>query len=126
MHAQMFDWLAIKQDLASLKTLGIAGKSVSPFVVHSLEDVPERHRLRSELYARENFSQKLLPSPAIPSKRPDKLRIGYFSADYGEHPVAYLIVKILEQHNRDKFEVFGYSLRGNQQVELRQRLINSF
>ena len=92
----------------------------------SLEDMPERHRLRSELYARENFSQKPLPSPAIPSKRPDKLRIGYFSADYGEHPVAYLIAKVLEQHNRDEFEVFGYSLHGNQQVELRQRLINSF
>ena len=125
-QAQMCDWLAIKEDLASLKTLGIAGKSVSPFVVLSLEDVPERHRLRSELYARENFSQKPLPSPAMPSKRPDKLRIGYFSADYGEHPVAYLIAKVLEQHNRDKFEVFGYSLSGNQQVELGQRLINSF
>ena len=62
----------------------------------------------------------------MPLKRPDKLRIGYFSADYGEHPVAYLIAKVLEQHNRDEFEVFGYSLRGNQQVELRQRLINSF
>ena len=125
-QAHMCDWLAIDEDLASLKILGIAGKSVSPFSVLSLEDVPERHRLRSELYARENLSQKPLPSPAMPSKRPDKLRIGYFSADYGEHPVAYLIAKVLEQHNRDEFEVFGYSLRGNQQVELRQRLINSF
>ena len=32
----------------------------------------------------------------------------------------------MEQHNRDEFEVFGYSLHGNQQVEIRQRLINSF
>ena len=126
MQAQMCDWRAIKKDLASLKTLGIEGKSVSPFTVLSLEDMPERHRLRSERYAKENFSQKPLPAPAMPSKRPDKLRIGYFSTDYGEHPVAYLIAKVLEQHNRDEFEVFGYSLRGNQQVELRQRLINSF
>ena len=126
LQAQMCEWLAIKEDLTSLKTLGIAGKSVPPFTILSLEDMPERHRLRSELYAREKFSQKPLPSPAMPSRRPDKLRIGYFSADYGEHPVAYLIAKVLEQHNRDEFEVFGYSLNGNQQVELRQRLMNSF
>ena len=126
LQAQMCEWLAIKEDLTSLKTLGIAGKSVPPFTILSLEDMPERHRLRSELYAREKFSQKPLPSPAMPSRRPDKLRIGYFSADFGEHPVAYLIAKVLEQHNRDEFEVFGYSLNGNQQVELRQRLMNSF
>ena len=126
LQAQMCEWLAIKEDLTSLKTLGVAGKSVPPFAILSLEDMPERHRLRSERYAREKFSQKPLPSPAIPSKRPDKLRIGYFSADYGEHPVAYLIAKVLEQHNRDEFEVFGYSLHGNQQDELGPRLINSF
>ena len=40
--------------------------------------------------------------------------------------MAYLIAKVLEQHNRDKFEVFGYCLNGNSQTELRQRLINSF
>ena len=32
----------------------------------------------------------------------------------------------MEQHNRDEFEVFGYSLHGNQQDELGPRLINSF
>ena len=125
-QAHMCDWLAMNEDLPSLKALGIEGQSVSPFTVLSLEDVPERHRLRSELYARENFLQKPLPSPAMPSKKPDKLRIGYFSTDYREHPVAYLIAKVLEQHNRNEFEVFGYSLHGNQQFEIRQRLINSF
>ena len=125
-QAHMCDWLAMNEDLPSLKALGIEGQAVSPFTVLSLEDVPERHRLRSELYARENFLQKPLPSPGMPSKKPDKLRIGYFSTDYREHPVAYLIAKVLEQHNRNEFEVFGYSLHGNQQFEIRQRLINSF
>ena len=125
-QAHMCDWLAMNEDLASLKALGIDGQAVSPFQVFSLEDVPERHQLRSELYARENFRQKPLPLPGMPSKKPDKLRIGYFSTDYGEHPVAYLIAKVLEQHNRNEFEVFGYSLHGNQQDELRQRLVDSF
>ena len=33
---------------------------------------------------------------------------------------------MLEQHDRDQFEVFGYSLHGNQQSDMRQRLSQSF
>jgi protein O-GlcNAc transferase len=67
-----------------------------------------------------------LPLPAKPSKKPTGIRIGYFSADFKEHPVAYLLAKVFEQHNRDKFEIFGYSLQGNTEDELQKRLIKSF
>ena len=36
------------------------------------------------------------------------------------------MAKMLEQHDRDQFEVFGYSLHGNQQSDMRQRLSQSF
>jgi predicted O-linked N-acetylglucosamine transferase (SPINDLY family) len=36
------------------------------------------------------------------------------------------MAKMLEQHDRDQFEVFGYSLHGNQQTDMRQRLAKSF
>ena len=109
-----------------MKALGLEGKAVSPFNVLSLEDAPDRHQLRSEKYAQENFRQNPLPSSRMSPNKPEKLRIGYFSADFREHPVAYVIAKVIETHNRDEFEVFGYSLHGNRQDELRQRLENSF
>jgi protein O-GlcNAc transferase len=37
-----------------------------------------------------------------------------------------LITKVLEQHNRDQFEVFGYSLYGSSSCAMRQRLEKSF
>ena len=93
----------------------------------SLEDAPDRHLIRSEIYAKANFPQKTLPPKARPSKRPKRIRIGYFSTDFKEHPVAYLIAKVLEQHNRDQFEVFGYSFHGVRKVKcdsgLKSRLI---
>jgi len=92
----------------------------------SIEDSPERHQLRSEIYAREKLSQKPFPAIVKPSKKPKRLRIGYFSTDFKEHPVAYLIAKVLEQHNRNSFEVFGYSLYGSKKSSMRQRLTNSF
>ena len=92
----------------------------------SLEDAPDRHLIRSEIYAKANYPQKALPPKARPSKRPKRIRIGYFSTDFKEHPVAYLIAKVLEQHNRDQFEVFGYSIYGSSSCIMRQRLKKSF
>jgi predicted O-linked N-acetylglucosamine transferase (SPINDLY family) len=40
--------------------------------------------------------------------------------------VAYVIAKVLEQHNRDQFEVFGYSIYGSSSCIMRQRLKKSF
>ena len=45
--------------------------------------------------------------------RPDKdrrLRIGYVSPDFsGQHSVTYFIESLLTQHDRDRFEIFGYA-----------------
>jgi predicted O-linked N-acetylglucosamine transferase (SPINDLY family) len=120
------NWDGIAKDINLIPELGTSEKDVFPFILVSLEDAPERHLIRSEIYAKANFSQKTLSPKARPSKRPKRIRIGYFSTDFKEHPVAYLIAKVLEQHNRNQFEVFGYSLYGDKKNEMRQRLEKSF
>jgi predicted O-linked N-acetylglucosamine transferase (SPINDLY family) len=125
-QAHICNWDSITKDVKLIPKLGISETHVSPFILLPLEDAPERHLIRSEIYAKANFSQKTLPPMARPTKRPKRIRIGYFSTDFKEHPVAYLIAKVLEQHNRDQFEVFGYSVHGNKKSEMRQRLEKSF
>jgi predicted O-linked N-acetylglucosamine transferase (SPINDLY family) len=124
--ALVCDWSSLDIEQPRFEELGIVEDSVQPFTMIPLEDAPERHRLRSELYAIETYPNRALTLPAMPRGKSTRLRIGYFSADFTEHPVGYLIAKVLELHNRDKFEIFGYCLNGNSQTELRQRLINSF
>ena len=51
-----------------------------------------------------------------------KLRIGYVSSDFREHPVAYLMVGILENHDRDAFEVIGFAIGPPGQDPLGQRV----
>lgn len=51
-----------------------------------------------------------------PSRPPDghgqgKLRIGYVSADFRLHPVSFLMGRLFELHDRDRFEIHAYSLR---------------
>jgi len=125
-QAHICDWPSIDKDRSYFNNLGIIGDAVTPLSMLSLEDAPDRHRLRSELYAKERLLQKPLPPIAKPSIKPKRLRIGYFSSDFKEHPVAYLISKVIEKHNRSKFEVFGYSLNDNKKNEMRQRLSKSF
>jgi predicted O-linked N-acetylglucosamine transferase (SPINDLY family) len=41
---------------------------------------------------------------------PDRrIRIGYLSPDFHQHPVARFLLPLLKHHDHDQFEVFGYS-----------------
>ena len=125
-QAHICDWSSIAKDIERLPRLGTTKEYVSPFALLSLEDSPERHRTRAETYAAAIYQQRPLSGQVKPSQKPKRIRLGYFSSDLKEHPVAYLMAKMLEQHDRDQFEVFGYSLHGNQQSDMRQRLSQSF
>lgn len=54
-----------------------------------------------------------------------KIRIGYFSADFHQHPVSHLTAELFELHNRDRFEVIAFSLLPNKD-SMRNRLENAF
>jgi len=55
----------------------------------------------------------------------EKIRIGYFSADFKNHPVAFLIAELFELHDRSRFEIYGFSLV-NAADEMRGRLKLAF
>jgi predicted O-linked N-acetylglucosamine transferase (SPINDLY family) len=55
-------------------------------------------------------------------RRPDRIRIGYFSGEFYPHPVAYLIAGVLESHDRSRFEVIAFSYGAHSQDEFGKRL----
>ncbi len=109
LQAMMCDWASRDEDAEMFPTLGIEGAALRPFVMLSLEDNPARHKSRSENFARQRYNQPELPPIAIPAARPERLRIGYFSADFNDHPTMYLLVRLLELHDRAQFQVYAYS-----------------
>jgi protein O-GlcNAc transferase len=123
--AHICDWPAIEAARSHITELGIIGKSVSPFGLLPLEDAPDRHRSRSELYAQEKLLRKPLPAPAKPSQTPERLRIGYFSADFHNHATMYLMAQIFERHNKEQFEVYAYSYGPDKQDEMRKKLVSA-
>ncbi len=57
---------------------------------------------------------------------PQRLRLGYFSADFRDHPVAQLLVELLETHDRDRFEVLAFSFRPPDTSLLGRRIVEAF
>ena len=120
--AHLCDWDGLAEQAAMIPELGVTGDPVSPFVMLSLEDAPARHLLRSQRYAADNFRQQAQPVFARPAERPERIRIGYFSADFHNHATMYLMIRLFELHDRERFAVHVYSYGPDSHDEMRQRL----
>ncbi len=53
----------------------------------------------------------------------DRLRVAYVSGDFRNHPVARLILSLLQNHDREKFESFGISYGPDDGSDMRRRII---
>jgi len=69
-----------------------------------------------------DFSLGIIP------KRPKsaRLRIGYFSADFHHHATSYLMAELLEQHDKERFELIAFSFGPAQEDAMRQRIAAAF
>jgi predicted O-linked N-acetylglucosamine transferase (SPINDLY family) len=98
----------------------------------SLPGVSRRHLLAFGRDAATRAARRAGPAPGpAPSRAfaPDphgKIRIGYLSADFREHPVAQQMAAIFERHDRARFEVRAYSVGPDDGSAMRARLIRAF
>ncbi len=51
-----------------------------------------------------------------------RIRLGYLSPHFGEHPVGRCIVEVLERHDRARFEVFAYASKDHGAHEIYRRV----
>lgn len=59
-----------------------------------------------------------------PASKP-RLRLGYLSSDFHKHATSYLIAELFELHNRERFEVIGYSLGPDDGSAIRRRIVQA-
>lgn len=51
-----------------------------------------------------------------------RLRIGYVSSDFRDHPTSHLVAPLLERHDRTRFEIHGYSVGTDNDGPHRRRI----
>ena len=100
-------------------------KMISPLPISALVDSPALNQKAAMLFAQGNFPNNPRLGP-IPKHTNQKIRIAYFSPDFHEHPVSYLMAEVFELHDRSQFEVYAFSFGKDTNDPMRQRLRASF
>jgi predicted O-linked N-acetylglucosamine transferase (SPINDLY family) len=129
LHARMNvcewgDWQAHTAELVARIERGVL--AAQPFNLFPLVDSPPLHCRVAADFVRETCPPgNALPPPAKRS-RDGRIRVGYYSADYREHPVAHLTAPLFERHDRRRFELTGFSFGPNREDAMSARLRRGF
>jgi len=123
--AQVCDWRGHDEDLADLEArIGRGEPAASPFAVLALSGSPDLQRQSAANFARGVGGAD--PAYGTPPARAEKIRVGYFSCDFDDHPLAALSCELFETHDRNRFEVLAVSFGPPSQSPMRRRLERAF
>ena len=111
-RAQVCDWSELAPQFQIVKPIGKPGNSVAPFSFLHVEDDPYAQKKRSENRAQELAVHDVVPQFPRPASRPQKLKIGYFSADFHNHATLSLMMGLFGNHDKSRFEIHAYSYGG--------------
>ncbi|MFC5069769.1 tetratricopeptide repeat protein [Flaviflagellibacter deserti] len=119
-------WDGLAEDEADLLT---AEEDFVPFIVLTMDSTPAQQLHYANRWANalgaEGAARLWTPATAR-ARDNDRIRIGYLSNDYQKHATAFLIAELLERHDRDRFEVIGYSYSPDDGSDIRRRLTSAF
>ena len=93
-----------------------------PLSLINLKGDPYRELLLSKKYFYSNYQSNKKIELINQNK---KIKIGYISADFRNHPVSLLLARVIELHDKSKFEIYAYSLE-REEDEMTIRLKNAF
>jgi len=121
---QLCEWSGMEELISNLHNIN-RNKNIFkflPFCLLSICDDPYLIKKVTQEYIETSNPSKSdlgdLPQPI----RHEKIRVGYYSPDFRNHPVSYLLAGVFESHNKEKFELIGFSMGTQVADEMRIRL----
>ena len=101
-------------------------KVTVPFELLSIVDNPEDQLLASKIYLEDKPIKNTNERPKIKKNRSGKIKIGYFSPDFRNHPVLHLIKDVFKHHDKSKFEVYAFSFEKDKNDEFTNEIKGYF
>jgi predicted O-linked N-acetylglucosamine transferase (SPINDLY family) len=98
----------------------------NPLAFMAVSDDAHDARRCAEVFATHRYPASPEPLWRGETYRHRKLRVGFISADFREHPVGYLLIGLIERLDRRRFETFGFSLGIRDGSDLYRRYRNGF
>jgi predicted O-linked N-acetylglucosamine transferase (SPINDLY family) len=134
LHARMqiCDWTDFDEEVADLAARIEGDEAASPpFPLLAVLGSARLQRKAAEIWVREQCpADSSLPTiprvAAIPAAAAQRIRIGYFSADFRQHPVSILAAELIETHDRSRFEITAFAFGPASDDAMRTRLAGAF
>jgi predicted O-linked N-acetylglucosamine transferase (SPINDLY family) len=121
------DWATAEPDRREVEQRVSSGiKSVVPFSFLAFTASEQLQLTCAQSWINNQVPEDKVLGPILTREKNRKIRVGYFSADFRHHPVAYLIAELFELHDRNAFEIVAFSMGGVSQDDVRLRLEKAF
>ncbi len=135
-HANAFGLMAqIKRQTCDWKGLAEIDRSIvaqveqvrmpiDPFTFMATADDPA---LQLSCARQFQETRRKTATPSLAARPPHgKLRIGYFTEMFRDHPLSHLIVQLIELHDRSRFDIRAFSYGPGDGSPVRRRLESAF
>jgi predicted O-linked N-acetylglucosamine transferase (SPINDLY family) len=100
-------WKSLDEEIEKIKNNLFNKKTINAFDILFITDSLEHQTKAVKQYSEDKFP---FAGNVIDLKQENnnKIKIGYYSSDFSNHPVGYSIVQLFEFHNKEKFDVYAF------------------
>lgn len=125
---QLCDWRDLEGPLKILKNiLNEPGTNkFIPFYLLPVSDDPYLIKGITYEYMCSEYPIKTELGKLSAPQNNKKIRLGYFSPDFRNHAVSFLIAGVIEAHDKSKFEIIAFSMGRSSSDDMTDRLRSSF
>lgn len=123
----MCDWENFEYNIESLLlNINQRKRASTCFPILALTDSLPIQRKASEVLVNDKYPLNTSLGPILKSNTCRKIKIGYYSAHFRDHPVSILCAELFETHDRNKFELFGFYSGPPDFSKMHQRVASAF
>lgn len=130
-HAEMkiCEWHNLNSKIKVLLDAVNEGNDLAsePFSMISISDSEYLNLKLASSFTNAKFPNQAFEKEYFKNKKKNKkVILGYFSANFHNHAVAYLVSEIFEKHDKEKFELVAFSFGPERNDEMQKRLQGIF
>ena len=104
------DWKSFDENLKKIEENIIKGnKSITPFSSLLVLNSPSLQKKAAEIYFKAKYNSKNALKSFGERPQNNKIRVGYYSADFRKHVMSDLLIHLFKCHDKSKFELIGFS-----------------
>jgi predicted O-linked N-acetylglucosamine transferase (SPINDLY family) len=118
------DFHHLKENL--IKLVQSDSCAASPFIVVTLTDSLTLQRKAAEIHVKCECPANISRDPIPVRAKKEKIKIGYFSSDFGNHPITHLMVGLFESHDKNNFEITAFSFGPERNDNWKERVVLAF